>query len=245
MSRWRFGRKCWLRRDYGFSLQWKRPCLTGPFFICSHCSMPMQAKRHAARREYKMQHAPAARSCCLGRGVQRERFDQQGAALRHGTDNFAHFRAQRQRLLIVQASQSMRARHYAKGAVVDAACVDMQPYRDEILQERLWRLYKRHALLFRPAHEIGVSDLFSNRNTYILVDRHQPVLVLRLFKIGALDGDRIGRQQASNGRMLANRLRERLAPLLVEPTSGTHAAGVELIERPGNSLALRAGQNVG
>jgi hypothetical protein len=71
----------------------------------------------------------------------------------------------------------MRARHDAKRSISIVTVIKVDTHRQDVLKDWHRRLDEQIAFLFRPARAFGAIDSLSNRDTEILVQRHEPILV--------------------------------------------------------------------
>ena len=94
-----------------------------------------------------------------------------------------------------QPATPMRSRHDPERTVVGAAIIEVRSRGDERFQHGNGWLDVQDPFLLGPPDALGMRDPLLDWNAQILMGRHEPVPVRRLFEQRALDGHSAGGKQ--------------------------------------------------
>jgi len=101
--------------------------------------------------------------------MQNERAHRQKSTPRRNASYLAQATAMRRNIAGGDAPEPMRPRNNAQWPIRLCACVDMNPYRDQLGQQGNRWLAVPRAFLFRPDFAGSIGGSFRNRDTQVLM----------------------------------------------------------------------------
>lgn len=129
--------------------------------------------------------------------MEKERAHEHAPAGRYRAHLFRHLLTQHGNLRLGETAEPMGARQHAEGTVAGRRIVEVQAYRENVLQQRHRRLDVDHTLFDRPRTEAVEIAPLTDRDGEILMPGDFPVGSRRLIENGELGGPGVVAEQRS------------------------------------------------